>query len=57
MSDDMRLVDKGVNTLAYGGQLAADHPGFTDHAYRARRAALAEVAERYRRGRAIPAAP
>lgn len=51
------LVDKGVNTLAYGGQLSADHPGFTDAAYRARRAALSEVAKHYRRGHAIPAAP
>ena len=51
------LVDKGVNTLAYGGQLAADHPGFTDAAYRARRAALSEVARTYRRGAPIPAAP
>jgi phenylalanine-4-hydroxylase len=53
----MRLVDKGVNTLAYGGQLSADHPGFTDAAYRARRAALSEVAERYRRGQPVPDAP
>jgi phenylalanine-4-hydroxylase len=53
----MKLVDKGVNTLAYGGQLSADHPGFTDCAYRARRAALAEVAQRYRRGSDVPDAP
>jgi phenylalanine-4-hydroxylase len=53
----MRLVDKGVNTLAYGGQLSADHPGFTDDAYRARRAALSEVAETYRRGKPVPDAP
>jgi phenylalanine-4-hydroxylase len=52
-----RLVDKGVNTLAYGGQLSADHPGFTDDAYRARRAALAEVAQQYRRGEPVPEAP
>src|SRR5689334_18595654 len=52
-----KLVDKGVNTLAYGGQLSADHPGFTDAAYRARRAALSEVAERYRRGHPVPDAP
>ena len=52
-----KLVDKGVNTLAYGGQLSADHPGFTDAAYRARRAALSEVAERYRRGQPVPDAP
>ncbi len=52
----MQLVDKGVNTLAYGGQLSADHPGFTDAAYRARREALSKVAERYRRGGPIPEA-
>lgn len=51
------LVDKGVNTLAYGGQLSADHPGFTDAAYRARRTALAEVAQHYQRGGPIPVAP
>ncbi len=51
------LVDKGVNTLAYGGQLSSDHPGFTDDAYRARRGALSEVAQRYRRGCPIPEAP
>jgi phenylalanine-4-hydroxylase len=52
-----QLVDKGVNTLAYGGQLSADHPGFTDAAYRARRAALSRVAESYRRGQPVPEAP
>jgi phenylalanine-4-hydroxylase len=52
-----KLVDKGVNALAYGGQLSADHPGFTDAAYRARRASLSEVAERYRRGQPVPDAP
>jgi phenylalanine-4-hydroxylase len=52
-----QLVDKGVNTLAYGGQLSSDHPGFTDAAYRARREALSKVAERYRRGGPIPEAP
>ena len=53
----LRLVDKGVNTLAYGGQLSADHPGFTDAAYRARREALSKVAEQYRRGHPVPDAP
>ncbi|HVT76941.1 MAG TPA: phenylalanine 4-monooxygenase [Acidimicrobiales bacterium] len=51
------LVDKGVNTLAYGGQLSADHPGFTDAAYRQRRATLAETARHYRRSQPIPDAP
>ncbi|MBA3655260.1 MAG: phenylalanine 4-monooxygenase [Actinobacteria bacterium] len=54
---DMRLVDKGVNTLAYGGQLVADHPGLTDASYRARRAALSDLAAAYRRGDPVPAAP
>lgn len=53
----MKLVDKGVNTLAYGGQLSADHPGFTDCAYRQRRLALATIAEQYRRGQPVPEAP
>jgi phenylalanine-4-hydroxylase len=44
------LIDKQTapGVLAYGGQLAADHPGFRDPAYRARRAALAATAARYR---------
>jgi phenylalanine-4-hydroxylase len=53
----MQLVDKGVNVLAYGGQLSVDHPGFTDAAYRARRQSLSEVAAAYRRGDPVPAAP
>jgi phenylalanine-4-hydroxylase len=57
MSDAMQLVDKGVNVLAYGGQLSSDHPGFTDAAYRARREALSRVAAAYRRGAPVPEAP
>lgn len=53
----MRLVDKGVNTLAYGGQLSKDHPGFTDEAYRARRAALSDIAAAYHRGQPVPIVP
>ena len=34
--------------------LPEDHPGFSDPAYRARRAAIAQVAETYVPGRAIP---
>ena len=34
--------------------LPADHPGVSDLAYRARRAAIAEVGRRYRRGEPIP---
>ncbi|HZQ85127.1 MAG TPA: phenylalanine 4-monooxygenase [Acidimicrobiales bacterium] len=50
-------LDKDVNTLAYGGRLAKDHPGFTDAGYRARRAVLADVAARYRPGQPVPDAP
>ena len=35
-------------------ELPADHPGVADHAYRARRAAIAEVAARFRPGEPIP---
>src|SRR5271165_7264267 len=35
-------------------ELPDDHPGVTDLAYRARRAAIAEVAELYSRPEAIP---
>jgi phenylalanine-4-hydroxylase len=35
-------------------ELPADHPGFSDPAYRARRAAIAQVGEAYQSGTAIP---
>ncbi|HEX6569223.1 MAG TPA: phenylalanine 4-monooxygenase [Acidimicrobiales bacterium] len=35
-------------------ELPTDHPGFSDAAYRARRAAIAEVGRAYRRGTPIP---
>ena len=35
-------------------ELPADHPGFSDPAYRARREAIAEVGRRHRRGDPIP---
>jgi phenylalanine-4-hydroxylase len=38
-------------------QLAPDHPGFSDHAYRARRNRIAELAFAYRPGEPIPEAP
>ena len=38
-------------------ELPADHPGFADDAYRARRAAIAEVAARFRPSEAIPDVP
>lgn len=43
--------------IAYGGELAGDHPGFQDRAYRTRRATIADAASRYRRGSDVPAAP
>ena len=49
------LLDKDVG-VGYGGHLAVDHPGFNDEAYRRRRAALAHVATRYRRGEPAPLA-
>ncbi len=41
-----------TTTAAY--PLPADHPGVADHAYRARRAVIARVAERFRSGQPIP---
>jgi phenylalanine-4-hydroxylase len=41
-------------TLPSPTELPADHPGFSDDAYRARRGAIAAVAERYRPGQPIP---
>jgi len=53
------LLDKQTapGVLAYGGQLAADHPGFKDPAYRARRAALAAIAARYQPGSPVTPVP
>jgi phenylalanine-4-hydroxylase len=51
------LLDKTDTTLGYAGELAADHPGFTDDAYRARRATIAELAARYRTGSPVPEVP
>ncbi|HJR06565.1 MAG TPA: phenylalanine 4-monooxygenase [Pyrinomonadaceae bacterium] len=38
-------------------KLDPDHPGFRDHAYRARRACIAEIALQYAPGTSIPDAP
>ena len=43
-----------VHTPATHMPLPVDHPGVSDLAYRARRAAIAEAGERYRSGEPIP---
>ncbi|XP_048863052.1 phenylalanine-4-hydroxylase [Brienomyrus brachyistius] len=40
--------------LSYGSELDADHPGFTDPIYRARRKEFADIAYNYRHGQVIP---
>jgi phenylalanine-4-hydroxylase len=43
-----------LDSLATAYPLPADHPGVADHEYRARRAAIAQVAERFGSGQPIP---
>lgn len=42
------------NILSCGAELSADHPGFKDSVYRARREQFAKIAKDYRHGEPIP---
>lgn len=40
--------------LSYGSELEADHPGFKDEKYRARRSEITEMAKTYEHGMKLP---
>ncbi|XP_035217508.1 protein henna-like [Stegodyphus dumicola] len=51
----IKELDRFANhILSYGSELDADHPGFTDETYRARRKYFADIAYHYRHGEPIP---
>ncbi|CAG5927376.1 unnamed protein product [Menidia menidia] len=53
--NDIQDLDRFANQiLSYGSELDADHPGFTDPEYRARRKEFADIAYNYRHGQPIP---